>query len=221
MRPLNVVINDEVVDNEVKNQNTEPGVHSDLNIHRSVLINYDKNILTKSDIILNKNKGKYRSVSDSRAPQIEELFKLDKSHSSSSHLTLVVPPMAKKDIFYSGSTANLKWDSNENFESVSSSKHINNNNTNKRSNKTLTNSDPHQHYENPNNSNLRISVKGEENQSCAVVREIFDLSVLRKPAMALLSISNIFGMTGYYIPFVYITQHVRKSIKGMVFISIY
>lgn len=36
------------------------------------------------------------------------------------------------------------------------------------------------------------------------LNEIFDFSILKIPAMALLSVSNIFGMMGYYIPYVYI-----------------
>lgn len=43
---------------------------------------------------------------------------------------------------------------------------------------------------------------------------IFDLSVLRIPAMTLLSIANIFGMTGYYIPYVYIAGYAEENIYG-------
>ena len=42
------------------------------------------------------------------------------------------------------------------------------------------------------------------------IRSIFDLSVLTIPAMALLSVANIFGMTGYYIPYVYIAGYAEE-----------
>lgn len=227
MRPLNIVIEETKVNNEV---NTEPGVHSDLNI--SKLKNTIDNKLTKSELVIDKGRdNKFRSVSETRAPQLEELLKLDKTHSSSSYLRVFVPPMARKDIFYSGSTLNLKSESFENFGSVSSrisSKHNNNNYDTKRLHKLSATSDPPEFFnrlvnENRDYSGIRINVKDvdvkdeDKDKSCAFVRNLFDLSVLRQPAMVLLSVSNVFGMTGYYIPFVYITQHVRKSIKGIIF----
>ncbi len=225
MRPLNIVIEETEVNNEV---NTEPGVHSELNI--SKLKNTIDNKLTKSELVINKGRiNNLRSVSESRAPQLEELLRLDKTHSSSSHLRVFVPPMARKDIFYSGSTLNLKSESFENFGSVPSrisSKHNNNNDT-KRLHKLSATSDSPGFFNrlvkgNRDYSGIRINVKDvdeDEDKSCAIVRNLFDLSVLRQPAMALLSVSNVFGMAGYYIPFVYITQHVRKSIKGIIFLE--
>ena len=46
------------------------------------------------------------------------------------------------------------------------------------------------------------------------IGDIFDLSVLKIPAMALLSVANIFGMTGYYIPYVYIAGYAEECIYG-------
>ncbi len=64
MRPLNIVIEETEVNNEV---NTEPGVHSDLNI--SKLKNTIDNKLTKSELVINKGRiDKLRSGSESRAP---------------------------------------------------------------------------------------------------------------------------------------------------------
>ncbi len=194
--------------------NTEPGVHSDLNISKRKKTIDNK--LTKSELAINKGRiSKLRSGSESRAPQLEELLRLDKTHSSSSHLRVFVPPMARKNTFYSGSTLNLKSESFENFGSVSSrisSKHNNNNDT-KRLHKLSATSDSPEFFnrlvnESRDYSGIRINVKDvneEEDKSCAFVRNLFDLSVLRQTAMALLSVSNVFGMTGYYIPFVYIT----------------
>lgn len=46
------------------------------------------------------------------------------------------------------------------------------------------------------------------------IASIFDLSVLKMPVMILLSIANVFGMTGYYIPYVYIAGYAEESIFG-------
>lgn len=43
---------------------------------------------------------------------------------------------------------------------------------------------------------------------------IFDLSVLKMPVMTLLSIANVFGMSGYYIPYVYIAGYAEENIYG-------
>ncbi len=56
--------------------------------------------------------------------------------------------------------------------------------------------------------------KGAEKEGSSGVFAIFDLSVLRLPAMALLSVANIFGMTGYYIPYVYIASYAEDSVYG-------
>ncbi|CAG2123382.1 unnamed protein product, partial [Medioppia subpectinata] len=41
----------------------------------------------------------------------------------------------------------------------------------------------------------------------SILKEMLDFSLVREsPAFTLLSVSNIFGMMGFYVPFVYITK---------------
>ncbi|KAI2809083.1 hypothetical protein BLOT_000225 [Blomia tropicalis] len=61
------------------------------------------------------------------------------------------------------------------------------------------------------NDNLNNDKKTNNNESNSI-REIFDLSVLQIPAMALLSIANIFGMSGYYIPYFFISDYALENI---------
>lgn len=63
------------------------------------------------------------------------------------------------------------------------------------------------------NDNLNNDEKTNNNESNSI-REIFDLSVLQIPAMALLSIANIFGMSGYYIPYFFISDYALENIYG-------
>lgn len=48
-----------------------------------------------------------------------------------------------------------------------------------------------------------------------IMSEMVDFSLLREePSFVLLSISNVFGFMGYYIPFVYIIQHLTTQVLG-------
>lgn len=51
--------------------------------------------------------------------------------------------------------------------------------------------------------------------------KIFDFQILKLPAMMILSISNLFGMSGYYIPYFYIADFATNSVKrdGKVFVG--
>ena len=52
-------------------------------------------------------------------------------------------------------------------------------------------------------------------KTSSVMKEMLDFSlVTQHPSFALLSLSNVFGMMGFYIPFVYIIQHLRTQVKG-------
>lgn len=46
-----------------------------------------------------------------------------------------------------------------------------------------------------------------------MIRYCLNLKLLKNPAMLLLTLSNLFGMAAYYIPYVYVTQHAQKSVK--------
>lgn len=48
-----------------------------------------------------------------------------------------------------------------------------------------------------------------------IMSEMVDFSLLKEePSFVLLSISNVFGFMGYYIPFVYIIQHLTTQVVG-------
>lgn len=48
-----------------------------------------------------------------------------------------------------------------------------------------------------------------------IMSEMVDFSLLKEePSFLLLSISNVFGFMGYYIPFVYIIQHLTTQVVG-------
>lgn len=52
-------------------------------------------------------------------------------------------------------------------------------------------------------------------QTPKIMQEMVDFSLLREePSFVLLSISNVFGFMGYYIPFVYIIQHLTTQVVG-------
>src|SRR6185437_4170141 len=112
MRPLNIVVNSEEPDETdlQKLKNTEPGVHSSLTInHLEPPLNAIQSAI-QSEILTYKNKTKMRSISDTKSPVLEELLSpvSHNTHIHSSQRSIFLPPMAKKDVFYSGSTLNLK-----------------------------------------------------------------------------------------------------------------
>ncbi|CAG2171878.1 unnamed protein product [Oppiella nova] len=214
MRPLNIVVNSEEPD-EIdlqKLKNTEPGVHSSLTInHLEPPLSAIQSAI-QSEILTHKKKTKMRSISDTKSPVLEELLSpvLHKTHIHSSQRSIFLPPMAKKDVFYSGSTLNLKSESNGNLSFVSNNNNIHSIDR-KYSYKLSVTSDSICYEKRDVNKDLKTDTNKETFGSILV--QIFDLSVLKKPVMILLVVANVFGMTGYYIPFVYITQHVRNGIK--------
>jgi MCP family monocarboxylic acid transporter-like MFS transporter 14 len=217
MRPLNIVVNSEEPD-EIdlqKLKNTEPGVHSSLTInHLEPPLNAIQSAI-QSEILTHK-KTKMRSISDTKSPVLEELLSpvLHKTHIHSSQRSIFLPPMAKKDVFYSGSTLNLKSESNGNLSFVSNNNNIHSIDR-KYSYKLSVTSDSICYEKRDVNKDHKKTDTNKETFGSILV-QIFDLSVLKKPVMILLVVANVFGMTGYYIPFVYITQHVRNGIKGSV-----
>jgi hypothetical protein len=51
----------------------------------------------------------------------------------------------------------------------------------------------------------------------SILREMLDFSLIRESgAFTLLAVANVFGMMGFYVPFVYITQYAISSVKGIV-----
>src|SRR5258708_1278814 len=101
MRPLRIAI-PEYDDEDTEIMNTEPGVQSNLNI--SIMSHNSPEERTIPIIKVDK----IRSVSDSRAPALEELLHRDnrsqRSHRSgstyhSSTHTIPLPPLSKMDVF--------------------------------------------------------------------------------------------------------------------------
>jgi len=79
-----------------------------------------------------------------------------------------------------------------------------------------------------NQQQVKQVEEDEEPQSCwgklraklppsmgSILNEMLDMSLLRdSSAFTILAISNVFGMMGFYVPFVYITQYAVSSVKG-------
>ena len=212
MRPLNIVVTENDENNDEKKNNLEPGVNSvlDINHIEANLQNFDK-ALAQSEIIYNKDKT--RSVSESQPPVLEDLLPkpLHNTLSHSSQKSIFVPPMSRKDIFYSGSTINLKTGSKVDINQV-----LNHSKDRRHSHKLSIRSDS-MFYEKNNMSDTKLNIDRQDDmdQSCSPISDFFDLSVMKETVMILLIVANIFGMTGYYIPFVYITQHARKCVQGI------
>uniref|UniRef100_A0A4Y0AXR7 Major facilitator superfamily (MFS) profile domain-containing protein n=1 Tax=Anopheles funestus TaxID=62324 RepID=A0A4Y0AXR7_ANOFN len=115
---------------------------------------------------------------------------------------VMVRPLSRKDIFYSGSVTNLKE-----FQSQKSLTNYRN------SVVSLTK------FEKEHRNDVRDDVeKGREEQydlcPCLVLPESFknaigammDVSLLRDPVFMMIGVSNIFGMAGLYVPFVYLVD---------------
>ncbi|XP_052869635.1 monocarboxylate transporter 3 isoform X2 [Anopheles cruzii] len=115
---------------------------------------------------------------------------------------MMVRPLSRKDIFYSGSVTNLKE-----FQSQKSLTNYRN------SVVSLTK------FEKEHRNDVRDDVeKGREEQydlcPCLVLPESFknaigammDVSLLRDPVFMMIGVSNIFGMAGLYVPFVYLVD---------------
>ncbi|XP_058455103.1 monocarboxylate transporter 2 isoform X4 [Malaya genurostris] len=113
----------------------------------------------------------------------------------------MVRPLSRKDIFYSGSVTNLKE-----FQSQKSLTNYRN------SVVSLTK------FEREHRSDVRMDVeKGAEQYDlcpCLVLPESFknalgammDMSLLKDPVFMMIGISNVFGMAGLYVPFVYLVD---------------
>ncbi|XP_053693164.1 monocarboxylate transporter 2 isoform X2 [Sabethes cyaneus] len=113
----------------------------------------------------------------------------------------MVRPLSRKDIFYSGSVTNLKE-----FQSQKSLTNYRN------SVISLTK------FEREHRNDVREDVeKGSEQYDlcpCLVLPESFknaigammDMSLLKDPVFMMIGISNVFGMAGLYVPFVYLVD---------------
>ena len=207
MRPLNIEVTNENEDEKVVT-NTEPGVQSNTNLHKLHVENVLPKVTNSNDNlkffyqrINNKRRNdKKRTKSECVQPALEDILSADpllatriRTASRTSSRSIILPPMTKNDVFYSGSTLNLtKYKNSLTSNQMLCSKQI---------------------FSNNNIKYNELSDKNSEENS-SWWNELFDFSLLKKTEMILLLVSNLFGMAGYYIPFVYITQFVTRNIKG-------
>ncbi|RWS29010.1 Monocarboxylate transporter 14-like protein, partial [Leptotrombidium deliense] len=131
--------------------------------------------------------------------------------------SLIVPPFSKKDILYSRSSLHL--DAKCNGERRQSLIAISTKDIFEKTNKEETN----QLKKTSFIEKLRKLFKKKQSESACdmdqcmssnVLSEMLDTSlIIESSAFRLLAISNILGMIAFYIPFVYITQHVTIAVK--------
>lgn len=98
--------------------------------------------------------------------------------------------LLKKDIFYSGSVNRIDYGSVETIERTS-----------------RPSLDAH---------NDASQMKPSDTPQCdSIVRQMLDLSLfVESKSFRMLAISNLLAMMAFYVPFVYLTQHVQRNIQG-------
>ncbi|XP_037087521.1 monocarboxylate transporter 12-like [Pollicipes pollicipes] len=105
-------------------------------------------------------------------------------------------PMSRRDIFYSGSIAHLaQYQSQRSLASY-------------RASVLSLPRDGYADQQHDPNSWACVLPAG-----CGVLAEMIDMSLLRNPLFILICASNVFGMLGFYVPFVYIVD--SAMMKGV------
>jgi len=107
-------------------------------------------------------------------------------------------PLARKDVFYSGSITNLReFQSQKSLSSYRQS----------------VISLPHAKTNQQNEDSQSVS----QSKGCSCVpdsvKNIMDFSLMKDPVFLLLGLGNIFGMLGFYVPYIYIID--AAKIKGI------
>ena len=142
MRPLNIEVTNENEDEKVVT-NTEPGVQSNTNLHKLHVENVLPKVTNSNDNlkffyqrINNKRRNdKKRTKSECVQPALEDILSADpllapriRTESRTSSRSIILPPMTKNDVFYSGSTLNLtKYKNSLTSNQMLSSKQISSN----------------------------------------------------------------------------------------------
>lgn len=126
----------------------------------------------------------------------------------------MVRPLSRKDIFYSGSVTNLKE-----FQSQKSL-------TNYR-NSVISLTKFEKDHRNQEIMAPGDVEKGDECDPCpcvdlppsfkAALSSMMDVSLLKDPAFMFIAVSNVFGMAGLYIPFVYLVDAAVQDVKSQNF----
>ncbi|KAH9630090.1 hypothetical protein HF086_004796 [Spodoptera exigua] len=113
----------------------------------------------------------------------------------------MVRPMSRKDIFYSGSVLNLPQ-----YQSQKSLQGYRNSVLSLPQSRQTGDLERQEQYDLCPCLSLPDSFK-------SALSSMLDVSLLRDPAFMLIGVSNIFGMAGLYVPFVYIVDAARLSIS--------
>ncbi|XP_026743839.1 monocarboxylate transporter 12 isoform X2 [Trichoplusia ni] len=111
----------------------------------------------------------------------------------------MVRPMSRKDIFYSGSVLNLPQ-----YQSQKSLQGYRNSVLSLPQSRQTGDLERQEQYDLCPCLHLPESFK-------TALSSMLDVSLLRDPAFMLIGVSNIFGMAGLYVPFVYIVDAARLS----------
>ncbi|XP_058062284.1 monocarboxylate transporter 9 [Anopheles bellator] len=151
---------------------------------------------------LRNSRGSVSGSKNNNAEEFDDGSMFTSKASLKADRPMMVRPLSRKDIFYSGSVTNLKE-----FQSQKSLTNYRN------SVVSLTK------FEKEHRNDVRDDVeKGREEQydlcPCLVLPESFknaigammDVSLLRDPVFMMIGVSNIFGMAGLYVPFVYLVD---------------
>ncbi|KAI1289986.1 Monocarboxylate transporter 14 [Halotydeus destructor] len=163
--------------------------------------------------------GGKRAISECTQPPLHLLLSSNPVHGfdrtrrkSSIGQSIMVRPLCKKDVFYTGSTHSLhkrpslisgsRASLSEHRKSVISipAKDV----------LDLVNKAPNKCP--PGGPEVEMEEK-EDKMCSSIIGNMIDISLLKQyPSFALLALSNLFGMMGYYIPFVYIVNFVENHI---------
>ncbi|XP_049530524.1 uncharacterized protein LOC125948463 isoform X3 [Anopheles darlingi] len=156
----------------------------------------------KSATQLRNSRGSVNGSKNNNAEEFDDASMFTSKASLKADRSIMVRPLSRKDIFYSGSVTNLKE-----YQSQKSLTNYRN------SVVSLTK------FEKEHRNDVRDDVeKGREEQydlcPCLALPDSFknaiaammDVSLLRDPVFMMIGVSNIFGMAGLYVPFVYLVD---------------
>ncbi|RWS05964.1 hypothetical protein B4U79_12272 [Dinothrombium tinctorium] len=176
-----------------------------------------------------------RTVSESYDPAPRLSFIISESSSQTESLLgsrkIVVPPFSKKDVLYSKSSLHLDAGATANLKTASSQKSF----LDRKQSLPLTMKEVSEKVQNHKNDSIidvsskksfftrlkklwkKQAIDDEICEQCIspnILSEMLDTSLIRDSSVfRFLALSNILGMMAFFIPFVYITQHVTTTVK--------
>jgi hypothetical protein len=120
----------------------------------------------------------------------------------------IVRPMSRKDIFYSGSIAKLpEFQSQQSLQSYRQSI-LNLPRTDTQADAFDSGTSPAK----PTKPSKCPCFQGGSGAFKSALSQMMDFSLLKNPVFLFIAISNIFGMLGFYVPFVYIIEAAIKKV---------